>query len=82
MTVEGVSLGELLQDYQDFNLCRIMGWTLEQLDEQPSDVIMKWLMFLRAETMSEEYKLREAARQQGAVRLQYGGRRPGFVGGR
>jgi len=46
-------LQALLTDYQEFRLCRALGWTPEQLAAQPATLVQRWIAYLNAEAAAE-----------------------------
>lgn len=56
----------VLDGYADFRLCREMGWTPQELMEQPADIVQRFHMFLAAENEAKakirEREAREAKR--------------------
>lgn len=59
-------LQTLVAEYNEFQLCREMGWTLETLRQQPASLVARWMTFLSAETEARERamdKTRKAVRR-------------------
>ena len=57
-------LREMVTDYREFQLCREMGLTLDQLRGMPSDTIRMWMVFLDAEKEAERYLVEKAKQER------------------
>lgn len=45
----------MLADYQEFRLCREMGWTPAQLAEQDAEDVVRYAAFVAAEAEAKEW---------------------------
>ncbi|WDL96948.1 hypothetical protein [Alicyclobacillus sp. ALC3] len=55
---------ELVTEWNEFNLCRELGITPDQLAEMDAATVQRYMMFISAEGEAERIKIERAKREQ------------------